>query len=218
MGKKGVFSFNTITPCQIGKMQELLAAGLYKSGLLSESVQQVLETRSNQLAVEFVDIVRKHVNAVSKIKQVVFQIVQDKRPIEEKVKEKFTYVNSYITSQNFMVLPFDCPNLNEAILVNFGGYLESEKVVEWLAGMGLRAGLSTELVDLSNSYPANSYPDSTRLIRYLPVVALGDPWRSPSGEQFVVYLYGGFYNRLLNLILYNNDGWGDGWWFLAFRK
>ncbi len=56
-----------ITAGQIGKIQELLGAGLRKSWLLSEPVKQVIETQGEVLVFELVAVVRKRVEAVSSL-------------------------------------------------------------------------------------------------------------------------------------------------------
>lgn len=56
----------SITAGQIGKIQELLSAGLRKSELQSESVQQVIEIQGETLVEELVAVVRKRVEAIAK--------------------------------------------------------------------------------------------------------------------------------------------------------
>mgnify|MGYP001594107053 CR=1 FL=1 len=56
-----------ITTVQIGKIQEVLGAALRKSGFQSESVQQIIETQGDSLTAEFVGVLRKRVEAVSKM-------------------------------------------------------------------------------------------------------------------------------------------------------
>lgn len=149
----------------------------------------------------------------SRIKQKVFRIIRDNQSVEEKVKEGFGYVDPNITSQNFKVAPFGGPNPEEAVLVNFGEYVDSsEEALRRLDKMGLRPGLPTDLTDLSKSHP-----NSSRLAGCLPVVALGDSWQYPGGGLLVVSLDGDASLRGLRL-----HWWGDGlagrWWFLSFRK
>ena len=54
-----------ITPGQIGKINENLAAALRKSGLQSALVQVVLETQGDALTQELLETVRAHVEALS---------------------------------------------------------------------------------------------------------------------------------------------------------
>ena len=54
-------SVDTITAGQIGKIQELLGAGLRKSGLLSEPTQNVIEQQGDSLVADLVAVVRKRV-------------------------------------------------------------------------------------------------------------------------------------------------------------
>ncbi len=58
-------SVSEITAGQIGKLQEILAARLRKSGLQSDAVQQVLENQGDEVADEMVGAVRRRVEAVS---------------------------------------------------------------------------------------------------------------------------------------------------------
>ncbi len=62
----------TVTPSgisqgQIGKIQELLGAGLRKSGLSGEPVQQIIEHQGDALVRELVAVVCKRVEAVSNL-------------------------------------------------------------------------------------------------------------------------------------------------------
>ena len=57
----------TITAGQIGKLQELLGAALRKSELLRDPVQRVIETQGDALVAELLAVVRKRVEAVSKM-------------------------------------------------------------------------------------------------------------------------------------------------------
>src|SRR3989344_2102144 len=56
-----------MTTGQIGKIQELLGAGLRKAELQSEPVQEVLEHRGGKLAEELVAVVRKYAEAESNL-------------------------------------------------------------------------------------------------------------------------------------------------------
>lgn len=66
MAKTMTPSGQEITAGQIGKIQELLGAGLRKSGLASEPTQIVLET-GGALIDELVSVIRKRVEMVAKI-------------------------------------------------------------------------------------------------------------------------------------------------------
>ena len=200
-----------ITAGQIGKIQELLGAGLRKSRLLSEPVQQVLETRGNNLCEDLMDVVDSYVEAVC-FEMVTFRIVRDGRPLEKKIEEGFKHVDRGITSQNFKVVPEVGPAPEEAILVNFGETIyHSRDVVERLEEIGLRPGLPTELVDLSKSYP-----DSKKLAACFPIIALGDMWLVPDNGYSVAQLNGNVSDRYLEETWWSWE-WDDGMRFLAFR-
>lgn len=57
---------STITAGQIGKIQELLSAGLRKSELHSEPIQKIIETQGEALVAEFLSALRKRVDAIAK--------------------------------------------------------------------------------------------------------------------------------------------------------
>jgi len=180
-----------------------------KRGVDDEGMYNALKDGS-PLIERFAELIAE---SASWVKQVVFRIVRDSRPVEEKVKEGFAYANSNITSKNFAVAPFGGPNSEEAILVNFGEDVSSsEDAVTRLDKMGLRPGLPPDLADLSKSHPA-----SAKLAAYLPVVALGDSWVDPDGDRSVAYLFGFAAYRELSLCSWSG-GWDGYWWFLAFRK
>lgn len=57
----------SITKGQIGKFYDVLEAAMLKSGLPSEETQKVLEIQGVEIAEEFVQSVRKRVEAISKL-------------------------------------------------------------------------------------------------------------------------------------------------------
>ena len=67
MGKTMSPSETVVTAEQIGKIQELLGAGLRKAGLPSEAVQIVIEQQGKSLVADLVAVVRNRVDAVSKM-------------------------------------------------------------------------------------------------------------------------------------------------------
>ena len=146
------------------------------------------------------------------MKQKVLRIIRDGRPLEEKVKTGFINVEPAITSQKFTAaIPDASPLHDEAVLVNFGAYLFSEAVIGSLEQLNLRAGLPTELVDVSTSNA-----NSKDLGASLPLIALGDSWEGPLGNLLVVFLVGDARDRGLSLH-WRGGGWNEDYWFLAFR-
>jgi hypothetical protein len=141
-----------------------------------------------------------------------FRIERDIRRIEDKVKEGFVYVDPHITSENFRAPLPAGQNGGDATLVTFEDYVFSDEVLRRLEQRGLRAGLPTELVDLSRSYAG-----SRELASCLPLVALGDSWVGPLGNLLVVYLVGDAQGRELSLH-WRDSGWTDDYWFMAFHN
>jgi hypothetical protein len=146
------------------------------------------------------------------VTQKILRIVRDARPVEAKAKEGFIFAEAGINSMNFRALVPDSSNPAEAVLVNFDEYVFSDDAVSRLEQSALRAGLPTELVDLSKTLP-----DSTELADCLPLVALGDSWQGPLGNLLVVFLVGDARNRALSLH-WRGGGFNESYWFLAFRK
>ncbi len=72
-----------ITPGQVSKFYDVLAAALVKSGLPSEPTQKVLESQGGILADEFVASVRKRVDAVSNM--IVRRVKVDRTRIPQQV-------------------------------------------------------------------------------------------------------------------------------------
>lgn len=146
------------------------------------------------------------------LKQKVLPLVRDARPIEEKVKDGFLHVEPEITSRTFRAAVAEESAPREAVLLNFGEYVFTEGVLSQLERMELRAGLPTELVDLSKSVP-----NSKELAASLPLIALGDSWEGPLGNLLVVFLVGDARNRALSLH-WRGGGWNEDYWFLAFKR
>ena len=71
-----------ITAGQIGNIQEILGAGLRKSGLASEPVQQVLEHQGDELINELIAVVRSRVKAVSDMIVRHVKVNRDRSPQE----------------------------------------------------------------------------------------------------------------------------------------
>jgi hypothetical protein len=146
------------------------------------------------------------------VKEQTFRIVRDSRPVEEKAKSGFVYADPHITSENFRAAVPDGRSAREAVLVNFEEYIFSDDVLKRLDQRGLRAGLPTELADLSRSHP-----DSAELARCMPLVALADSWEGPLGNLLVAYLVGDARGRELSLH-WRGSGWAETYWFLAFYR
>jgi hypothetical protein len=145
------------------------------------------------------------------VKERTFRIVRDRRPLEDKVKDGFIWVDPHITSGNFpLAVPAE-PNAGEALLVNFEEYLFSEEVLRRLGQRGLRPGLPTELADLSKNHP-----DSRELAACFPLVALGDSWVGPLGNLLVAHLVGDARGREMSLH-WRGSGWAENYWFIAFH-
>lgn len=142
--------------------------------------------------------------------QTTLPITRDGRPLEDKVKDGFLHVEPDITSQKFTATLDGAAAPHEAVLVSFGEYVFSEGVLARLQTMNLRAGLPTELVDVSKSLPG-----SKALASSLPLVALGDSWEGPLGNLLVVFLVGDAKDRALSLH-WRGGGWNEDYWFLAF--
>ncbi len=56
-----------ITAGQIGKIQEMIGAGLRKANLPSDTVQKILETQGDVLVAEVVDLVRRRIEVLSNL-------------------------------------------------------------------------------------------------------------------------------------------------------
>lgn len=121
---------------------------------------------------------------------------------------KYDYANSSITSQNFPTSRKGQANL-EAVLVNFGRYLNSEEALTELGKKGLRAGELHELLALGAQHPNEQRQD--------PIVALGSVWRHPLGDRNVPYLWSDGSDRDLGLNWFGLR-WSSDDRFLAFRK
>ncbi len=178
-------------------------------GLSDEQFYDALKDGS-PLFGKIVDLVAE---IVGRVKRAVFHvIINNDEPLEAKTASGFNYVNSNLTDKNFKKVVGKGRVEAEAVLVNFGEYVESDDAAVRLDKMGLRPGIPKELADLSKSNP-----DSAELAAHFPLAALGDSWQDPNDDRGVAYLYGRASSRELDLN-YWGGRWHDDWWFLAFCK
>ena len=121
---------------------------------------------------------------------------------------KYNYANDDITAANFPPQGSGKARL-EAILVQFGRYVDSDEVLAEMEKNGLRAGTLAELLALGAQHP-NAQKEGD-------IVALGSVWQFPGGDRRVPYLWDDGSERLLSLYWFGR-GWGGRCRFLAFRK
>ncbi|MDP3763101.1 MAG: hypothetical protein Q8Q92_00340 [bacterium] len=192
-----------ITSGQIGKVQEILGAGLRKSGLPSEPTQQVLETQGDSLIVELVAVVRKRVEAVSNM--IIRRVKVDRTRTPQEMLDA-TGWKQYTNRDVVNAMPKgegDEVAVHFFILGHFVSDADLDKEYE-LRGLKPADPYSLAQVNTDDPVFANTHPNGTH-------------WKNTSGRWcFAAFdLWGDEHDGSVDE---SDDGWDDGWWFAGVRK
>jgi hypothetical protein len=199
-------SNDSITAGQIGKVQDLLAAALRKSGLLSEPVQTVLETQGDQLAADMLVALRKRVEAISNL-IVPHATVNRKRNPKDALKA--TGRNLYVTDDVVKAMPKGAGTEVDVVFFKLdlgGGYISDDNLEKEYELRGLVPADPFSLAAVNEADPAfaDDHPNGTH-------------WKDSSGKWCFETFYRWGDERRVHVDR-NDLGWDDDWWFAGLRK
>ena len=200
-----------VTAAQIGKIQDLLAAGLRKAGLQSKPTQVVIEQQTKSLVDDLVAAVRVRVEAVSKmIIRIVEKVNRTKQPQEVlDATGRKQYTNAEVVKS----IPHGTGDGAEVIFFKpeseeytRPGYISDDDLEKALTRRCLIAAdpYSQAAVNEADPAFADKYPNGTH-------------WKDANGK----WCYSAFHHwddeRDVNV---DRDGydWIDDWWFAGLRK
>lgn len=192
-----------ITANQVGKLQELLGARLRKSGLLKESVQQVLATQGDAVADEMVAAIRKRVEAISGLIIRIIKVNRARSPQEVlKACGRTLYVNDAVVDGmprgkgNKAKLVYFKPNPS----VYKNGWISCATLAEEYKKRGLVPDPQAQIQDnTANPEFADTTPNACQWVDADGKYCYAAFFRWSGGRYVVVNRYG--------------DGWRDDWTF-----
>ncbi len=201
-----VMTPSTITAGQIGKLQELLGAGLRKSGIPSEATQTVIEQQGDLLVGDMLSALRSRVEANSAM-IVRHTTVNRTRPPQEALKA--TGRKQYVTDSVVATMPKGEGETTEVVFFKLdlkGGYLSNEELAKEYEKRGLNPADPYSLSAMNEADPAfaDTHPNVTH-------------WKNAQGK----WCYAAFSRWYVDRYVYvgqSDDGWRDGWWFAGSRK
>ena len=193
-----------MTAGQIGKIQDLLGAGLRKAGLLSKSTQQVIETQGGPLADELVAVVRKRVEVVSNYVVRRVKVNRSRTPqetLDVTGRRQCTYRNVVD------VMPCGKGEETEVVFFNLGRFVsDADLKMEYeLRGLNPADPYSLAAVNEADPAFADEHPNATHwkdAIGMWCYAAFGR-WGGGEGDVGVSFVVG---------------DWSGRWWFAGVRE
>lgn len=194
-----------LTTEQIGKFQELLAAGLRKAGIQSEPAQQAIEKQGKAIAAEFLAVVRRFVDAM---RDFITRLVTVNRSRGPRAALEATGRTIYADDDVVEAMPRGEGAEGETKLVFFkvGKSIKDDPLEDEFELRGLRPATPYELAAANEDDPAfaDNNPNATH-------------WKDASGK----WCYAAFYhwNGERKVRVYRSDfEWGDRWLFAGVCK
>lgn len=192
-----------ITSGQIGKIQEILGAGLRKAGLPSDAVQQVIEHRGDELVGELVDTVRRYTEAY--IGMIVRRVRVDRTRTPQATldaTERKPYANHDVVA----TMPRGEGEEVDVYFLHLGRYLSNEEQDWELERLGFKPADSYSLAAVNEADPifADTHPNATH-------------WKDANGKwcYFACSRWRG--GRYVDVDR-RDFNWDDDWWFAGLRK
>lgn len=196
-------SENSITTGQIGKLQELLGAGLRKASLQGESVQQVIEHRGNELVAEWIAIIQKRVEAISNL-IVRHATVNRTRTFQAALDAtgRKQYTNASVVAE----APQGENNEADVVFFNLGRDISDSDLEKEYEQRGLVPADPFALAAINEAYPAFADEHSN-----------GTHWKDKNGKWCYAAFGRWSGERDVSVDRDGND-WDDFWWFAGRRK
>ena len=190
-----------ITVGQIAKVQELLGAGLRKSGLPSEAFQQVLKEQGRALTAELVQVVRKFVERVSSI--ISRFVVVDSTSTPEQTLNATDRIK-YVDYSVLRTAPMGESGEVRVEFIKIGRYVTDDEIEAQLTGT--RPATFAEIAKANQDDPtlADATPNGTH-------------WKDSEGK----WCYAAFrrFDGERDVSVHRDDGkWDGNWSFARVRK
>lgn len=195
-------SVSEITVGQIGKLQEILAARLRKSGLQSDAVQQVLENQGNEVADEMVGAVRRRVEAVSNMVVRRVKVDRSRTPYEMiAATRRAEYVDKAVAK----TMPKGESDEVEVFFFKVGQDVNCADLLKEYELRGLKPDhFAQGAVNEADQTFADEHPNGTQ-------------WQDKDGN-FCCLTFGRWVGKRDVSCSRFGGGWGDDWWFAGVRK
>ena len=202
-------STEAISNSQIGKIADLLSAGLRKSGLQNKPTQQVIENQGGQLVKGLINVVREFVEAVSN--WIIRQVKVDRTKTPKDVIDA-TDRTQYVDKEVLATMPKG--EGDEAEIVFFkldlserNGRISDDDLEKEFELRGLKSADGYSLAKVNEDDPAfaNTYPNCTH-------------WKDGNGKwSYLAFLQWDDDKR--RVYVYRSDSrWAGFWWFAGLRK
>ena len=198
----------TITPSQIGKLQELFGAALRKSNPLSEEAQDLIEKEWDDLKGGVTDAMTEAIN----------RVLDDKRDTIDRI----VMVNRGLTPQEVLDATSRIQYADKKVVASMPGRGEGEeKITVKFFKLGCYIGVD----DLAMEYERRGLRPATPY--EIAAVNTADPffadkhpngaqWDNKDGQASYVAFYRDLDERYVDVS--RDDDWLGGWWFAGVRK
>lgn len=192
-----------ITENQIGKMNEIFSAKLRKAELQSGPVQQVLEYRGGQLAVDLLAVVQQHVDAESTMisrNTVVDRFLSPQQALEATGRKQYLANNVVKTMSNGK------GDKAEVFFFNLGCWISDDDLGKEYVKRGLVPCDSHTLSKVNQDDPtfADDHPNCTY-------------WKDGDGRWCFAIFFCWLGERRV-YVYHDDDDWDGAWWFAGVRK
>lgn len=204
MADNAVTPFETITNGQIGKINDLVAAKLRKSGLSSDLVQEILKTQGGDLATNLVADLRRRVEAINNL---VVRTVKVDRSLTLQDMLKATDRNQYIENDVVATMPQGEGEDVEIVFFKFDRYIGDDELDKEHELRGTVPADPHELAAFNAANPefADDHHNGTH-------------WKDANGKWCYI-AFDLWRDDERNVHVRRNDNeWDNGWWFAGRRK
>jgi hypothetical protein len=192
-----------MTVGQIGKVQELVGAGLRKANLPSGPAQKVLETQGDAIVTEFVASFRRRVEAISDM--IILHVQVDRTRTPQQILD--TTGRTQYTDHNVVdSMPRGEGDEDDVYFFKVGRFIsDADLKKEYkLRGLVPADPYAQAQVNIDDPAFADEHPNGTH-------------WKDADGR----WCFASFYQWLVGrgvLVDRNDGGWNDDWWFAGVRK
>lgn len=197
-------STEPITEGQIGKVNELMRAGLLKAKPLKDPSQDVIEHQGVALIEKFVAVFIEMVDAVSSMIVRHVKVNRDQSP--KKVLDATSrkqYVNDSVVAE----MPKGDGEETDVFFFKLDRYISDNDLDKEYELRGLKPADSYSLVSVNENDPAfaDTHPNCTH-------------WKDKDGKWCFVAFDRWNDDERYVLVNRGGGGWGGGWWFAGVRK